>query len=746
MKRLVVIFSILMFGAPALAQDIHLNYIWKLSGEVDLSKKEQKVSDQLGLMRFRIRKKNDSSTILHTLNINGFKRFLKSKKDTLYMNSQAISSAQLLDSLHAQFKQRYPTRKFNRFRRYMRRVRKADQYTSEIWEFEFDVPPSDNIQLTFQGANNTIAKASFRYISGNLAFMLPQVDRSQCRPMDRVTFFQDMMPPIPDLIFRNYRPRSINRYVKTFTLYFAKNESDMSEQKIAHVVRYLLDSNLVIDKATIEAFASVEGDLENNLQLQHARAEVLVEILQKVNKELIASDIQTAENWELFRKQISDDLLPLDSLENIEIKEQLYDEATQQRYEPYLARQRVAQLHLTLSRRLTKQEKLGILYEDDAKNFTRYYRDSRKPARRIIYNPYTLPYLKKFLAIRDYARKMVRRGYYSLEDFEGLSKGGRDLFMANYHQVMKEKAKGKTAVFDSYTGYHQKALKVTRGAMPGDKFQWTNPFFVHAGKVQENIFEGLKTGELDPAILKDVYYPDAPGFYHLIMNKMDFLNNEGSKFKEVLEEKEKDTTLYERWWENPAMNSYYFFLKKMIVNDDPEISKLVASRTDRMMHWDLFEFLWFNINGWDPTRSSLYDSEVSPDMAGAYLRKLWSMNTNICPDDLYSLRLQYELKRLKAAFKNQRMNKRDQDAYLFIHNYYKSRRSITPAHIAVAVGKTMVALNFFEFYNGKAKDAYRYLTYFYEAGLLDDLGAAYYEELKEKLGYQVAVRHQKIDF
>lgn len=142
-----------------------------------------------------------------------------------------------------------------------------------------------------------------------------------------------------------------NKVLK-FEIPFEKNKSEYSNEDIKPLYDSLNLTDFNIQKITIRAFSSVEGNTERNNQLQQERAHSIVSALQSYQKPSITTQVLVSENWVDFLNDIA--LTPyayLSDLSKAAIKEKLRDKNIRDALEPYLQKHRKAIVVLELQKK-----------------------------------------------------------------------------------------------------------------------------------------------------------------------------------------------------------------------------------------------------------------------------------------------------------------------------------------------------------------------------------------------------------
>lgn len=184
----------------------------------------------------------------------------------------------------------------------------------------------------------------------------------------------DEFPLLSNLRDAGYEPKPRTDTL-TFTVPFAKNETDYQNKYIKPLMDSLVSESWIVEKARIEGYASVEGTRTINERLQTERAEAIVQAIEEVQQNPIEKEITAQENWELFRKQLKKS--PYKAWlkkEEAEIKALLEDDNWERRMEPLLRKQRRADIKLWTQENIVDSNKYDFALRD--------YRESLKEAQK----------------------------------------------------------------------------------------------------------------------------------------------------------------------------------------------------------------------------------------------------------------------------------------------------------------------------------------------------------------------------
>ncbi|CAN5891199.1 hypothetical protein BH11BAC7_BH11BAC7_06520 [soil metagenome] len=135
----------------------------------------------------------------------------------------------------------------------------------------------------------------------------------------------------------------------SFKIPFEQGKYEYKQKDIQPFLDSLNLTNFKITKATINAFASVEGSEVLNKSLQNKRANSIVNAM-TTSGEPFPAFISTAENWALFDKQVLTvpSFTRFKGKSHAEIKKMLEDTALSRQLEPWLSKQRYAAINLEL--------------------------------------------------------------------------------------------------------------------------------------------------------------------------------------------------------------------------------------------------------------------------------------------------------------------------------------------------------------------------------------------------------------
>ncbi len=152
---------------------------------------------------------------------------------------------------------------------------------------------------------------------------------------------------------RNARVSSIvKRKAMHFNIPFERNKSEYSPKDLQPLYDSLRLTDFTIKRIRIEAYSSVEGPEQRNIDLQQKRAQSIVNALQSFQSPSIETTVQASENWVEFLNDVSlTSNAALADLPKSEVKKRLLDKRVADQLEPVLALHRKAIITLELQRK-----------------------------------------------------------------------------------------------------------------------------------------------------------------------------------------------------------------------------------------------------------------------------------------------------------------------------------------------------------------------------------------------------------
>ncbi len=587
------------------------------------------------------------------------------------------------------------------------------KWKSYSWPIEIgkvqDLNKQSPYSLSFICKNVPYASVEFDSLYSDITAGFPQLDNEVCEPFDRFTYHKKYFGLNDEgMSYRPYRPKSGISRKKNFRLYFDKASTSYNRKEINDIIKYLNDSNLMIRTAKVLAFASVEGDSAINMRLQEERAMVLMETLEKANNDTIEITLQTREDWSLFNSQLSK--TPFQNRYSQEEWKELFEnDSIEARFEKYLSKQRRAELFLSLTQRLTDEQKVTVAFGDFNKTVESYNPNARHDQHwNLIRRVFSI---KKYLEIQA-MRGMVDKEHVctlfppSINEFHVVMLYETARIMRNGQLPVCENLKdiilaAHFAVLDLIQTYGKNRLYIQQ-----------------ALDVQSFAYEMVAKGEVSNSILCQLDYPDQPYFYNLILNKLFFQEHQGRDSFDDLPclESYLDTEIPPQQFftsiADPILDSddkpksnYYYVLKKIVLENNEYVKKLVL-RSDHVIQFDIFEFLFYNLNNWSVWDGKLFDEEVTPEIMAQQLQRLRSMKALICPNQMNSLTLLFHLKVMQSSVYNAQATDLTSQSIDYISHYYQEHAAKMNDRLALIIAKQIMAMTPLYYRNEPAHEAY----------------------------------------
>ncbi|MCI2228815.1 hypothetical protein MC378_06515 [Polaribacter sp. MSW13] len=150
----------------------------------------------------------------------------------------------------------------------------------------------------------------------------------------------------------NTKDKFITKYKRMkFVIPFQKNKSEYLPKDIKPLYDSLKLTDFNIKKIKINAYSSIEGSLERNIELQKQRANSIAKSLQSFQKPDIITEVYSSENWVEFLNDVSKSKFKhLKKLSKQEIKKQVVGSVSNE-LEVYLKYHRKAVVILDLEKK-----------------------------------------------------------------------------------------------------------------------------------------------------------------------------------------------------------------------------------------------------------------------------------------------------------------------------------------------------------------------------------------------------------
>ena len=542
------------------------------------------------------------------------------------------------------------------------------------------------------------------------AFGFPAIEFGQCEPFERSYQLKKLRGGgFDQLVYQSYRFSQRKIIRKNFLVYFEKNKADVSERDLTEAIDFLRNNDMAILRATIEGFSSIEGTDEANTRLQHQRARKMINVLQRYNNEPVLSDtVLVTEPWSEFRNNIK--VSPykwLDTLTNERLRETVNtDPLLLEKLEPYLKAHRRASLRLTMSRKLSRDERLQKVV-DDFNALSRLIAMTPNDLLRNMLDGLALLEIRgrmnpeqmtrlvegKLLGIMAYLDKMAQSGEASFDDLaymvDNCSAPSHARILLFHHLIKTHEASraGGTVQWDSlfaerkwnnfFEVAHSNIIELIQNAIsPAER----NKRISQAVDIQFHTIKYVKAGLLDPEILCLIDYPDEKMFYGLKLHHYAIAHElsreayfpcysfQGSSPHTVVQNKTFSESTYADFerrrhggrflsdeyhsskyrkatFSLEQKSDYYYFIKKLFLGKEKDIREFVST-SDMLIEFDLLHLLQRNVSVWDPVTNHFYDKEIRLPEMDMLTKKLKGMDGNICTEQCSQLYLDYHLKAL----------------------------------------------------------------------------------------------------
>lgn len=589
---------------------------------------------------------------------------------------------------------------------------------------------------------------------------LPTLSEAVCTPIDRFYELRKLKGyGIDNIKYQPYTGHDKDIFKRSHEVFFARNKYQPEQQSVASLRQYLNDNDLSILKADFFGYSSMEGDSLLNRRLQEKRASYLYETLQQMSDDPIEADsVGFADGYEnLVSLAKKNNVKWLPALKRQQLRDTLSaDSALRERLEPLLSVSRKAELKLVLARRLNREERI-----------TKAYRVLNQTAFRVI-TPRSGQIItleqQRLSGILNYLFRLYINGDISKSDLVyAVDAAPNAAFVRLLFTYMLEQQleRQRPPQLDS-------ALWASRL----NAFDWNSIFLsanadvvslIHSGSMDASVkpmlhgmavdiqyftFRHILSGLLQPSILCYVSYPRTSGFYGLILNRYAFIHKVTTELgmsmscysagRPDIREREMPTLTeayvdaladslrhraveFQPLFENAELHppsfysgpqsDYYHFLKILFVDNNESVRQLV-SQSDQLIEFDLFRFVSYQVNTFDPLTSYWLDEDIPIEKISSLLRKLLREPGRLCPVMLENTALAFHLKTLYFLQRyydpaNPYHMALSRDALAYISNYYRRRSSIVTPALAAVIQEQ---LNLFYWQPG-AKDIRQYRLY-----------------------------------
>lgn len=610
----------------------------------------------------------------------------------------------------------------------------------ERWYVEFGTIKQYGIlvRLDLKKRKKYLSHIRFTDAKGDIANEFKEYEPADCYPVNRYLQFLSLRDLKDHHI--NPTPYTLERgkkLVREFRLTFDHNQYQFNPEEVQKIITYLEDSSLTIQRAYIRGMSSVEGDSVNNARLQRRRAEVLWDMLADFALDSIRMGGDYKEGWKMFRSQLAKiHDHSFDSLDNDTIRQMLNNRTLRAKYEPLLAKQRVARLRLNLYKTYTPEE----VVIEASRAAGKYYRIMMKSKYKVSgerYRTIARKYISRILGVEGALINDVKRRVLTPEDvmkryaFDYMS-DEENLIMARFYHLKHNWDRGREPVLPNTEDILMQANAIALPKITSEFFSDQNKPLRKAVDIQLLTYRMIKRGFLEPRVFYQLNYDDDPRYYHLEMNKLYYNQhylhlNERSALVASSETSEESYMTPEQYRDS----RYYYYLKKWLVNGSQGIKSQVM-RQDKYYFIDIYDLVYYNVKFWDPLINSFYDEDVTVEVMAGLLNQL--QGSTLCPEQKYAMALNFHRKVLISSTYDTEPSEQLKKSYDYVVRYYKRRSSKLDAHAVEKVARQLIFVNHLFYKNEPFKDAYAILKPHFNGGDLDDRGEEFFYDLSFALG------------
>lgn len=537
----------------------------------------------------------------------------------------------------------------DRFKRFLKNKEKAKYLDYFIAHIPIDVKgyePGDELIFKFYKRKYLLATARIDTLYGaNIPFI--KTFEPPCEGGSDSGYGNDLTASVPKKYFSlYYRPRAEIVKTQTLELTFEKNKWSPKQEEIQPIIALLKRENLSIISAEVNGFASVEGEVANNQLLMEKRANELIKLLDRYNDEKITLDsVKTMENWDFFRSQLSNSAhASLLNHTNEELKELLKNDSLSRLLEPFLEKQRNAQIKIRLAQRLDEVDKEQLVFKE------------LEAARRLICSG---SYNKKFdpvihaIRILDYLQNASKNDKKIRRKLLGMIQNDPVLLDVMFQKAYADFYLGKTEndfiswsnlIKWSHDNYMQLYTVLSdKKANPVECFPRSTNLIQKLIDVQSLMFDLFRAGNTFDFCLLE--YPYESAFIPLKINQfktffeltggVGFCPNSPYKL-----EKSSGVTA-------ELFYSYYDMLRIIVFTKDKNILK-DAGISERIYERYLYQFIRVNVDMRIKYSPYDFDRNVTILHLLRLLRELERINKGICTDVIVRLKMDLNLKIIQS--------------------------------------------------------------------------------------------------
>lgn len=149
-----------------------------------------------------------------------------------------------------------------------------------------------------------------------------------------------------------YQPKAEESKL-VFKVPFERNKFTYQESDIQPIVKSLNEPDFIINTIEINAFSSIEGDVESNKRLQQKRAESIEKALKSfisTHENIKNAKVNTDENWDLFKQDVlSTEYSEMANMSLNEAQAYIKEKKLDRKLEPILRNHRYAEIKLDIT-------------------------------------------------------------------------------------------------------------------------------------------------------------------------------------------------------------------------------------------------------------------------------------------------------------------------------------------------------------------------------------------------------------
>jgi len=231
--------------------------------------------------------------------------------------------------------------------------------------------PSD-VKISLEKHGKAFMRITFDTLWVSIPTEMPIADSALCE----TDLIGEDIKNLPDV--KKYTPCSTvagfdcnGRYTpsfwerKSFSISFSKNGTQEIAGSLEPAYNYLESNKLELRKVNINAYASIEGETERNLNLANERANVMIKLLRSSQKDSVDADILCAENWKDFYRDLPKTPFAVawKDMDSLKIKTLVNDSINSKTLEPWLKHHRYANLEIFGQKKMNEKEKADKIKE-----------------------------------------------------------------------------------------------------------------------------------------------------------------------------------------------------------------------------------------------------------------------------------------------------------------------------------------------------------------------------------------------